>query len=672
MDLGLIVTEAILGLSRLLVHPTAPGWTALVLVATLCFLVMSFAVSVWLQLRSLKRFNSAARAVSQSGRFPSDTSALDSFVEKKAADTHGKRVSATWIAHRQTMLTHEGEDAAVLLATVRPSTFWNSEDLGMDQGMWKIVPGTFVSVGLFLTFLGLVAALTQTETLLGSAGDAQEGLRQLLKTASAKFIMSLTGLACSIVFGLVLRIGTRVVDQRISQICSLLEKRVPLVSLAAITHEQLVLSYDTHNTAVQAVERLSLDVQCAFEKLPAAMVEAQRQSQATQFSDLGHTITDALSPVLEELRNQGSKEGDSLSKQLGQQLVAEVSGSLQQAGSGLAEATDRMSDLLEQIRVQSAQRSDDINGVAGRMSSFAHDLHQASAATAVKMEETLSTGIQQLLTAMNNSLDRISQNTSVGARELSAAATELGIAAGQLKREFAQISAEFGKIIEGDLKRLSSEATFAMDDTIVRIEQQFAELLGQTAKTSRSMNDTLNDGILERFEAISGNLDALNRQLVVSTREFVNLNDNLRAGAKDFCDATYVFQQASRPVLEASERQERILLKLHEAVGNLQVSSATGAKIAEKGLMAVSNAAEAVGTVTEDFARQAKRLDQMDATLGRAFEAYATNIESGLDMLKTYVADISSEIAPAIERMHEVVVHAEQFVSTSKHARMTQ
>ena len=672
MDLGLRVTEAILGFSRLLVHPAAPGWIALVLAATLCGLVVFFAVSLWLQLSSLNRFNVAARALSQSGRFPENTSELDAFIQAKAHNTHSRHVFTAWMAHRQTMLTHEGEDASVLLGTVRPSTFWNTDDLGMDHGLWKVVPGTFVSVGLFLTFLGLVAALTQTETLLGSAGDAQEGLRQLLITASAKFIMSLTGLACSIVFGLVLRAGTRIVEQKVSDICDLLEWRIPLVSPTTIAHEHLILSYDTHNTAVQAFERLSLDIQCAFDKLPVAIAEAQKDSHAAQLAHLVHAITKAFSPVLDGLREQNSKEVEGLAMQLGRQLAGEVSSSLQQAGTGLAEATDRMSHLLEQIRVQSLQRSDDMDGVADRMTSFANGLHQASTATALKMEETLSNVIQQLLATMNISLDRISQNTSVGARELSAAATELGFAAGQLKQELAQTSAEFGKVIEDNLKRLSSQASSAMDDTTVRIEQQFAELLDQTSKTSRSMNDTLNNGILERFENIAGNLDALNRQLLVSKREYLEMTDGMREGAKDFREATYVFQQASRPVLEASERQERILVKLHDAVGTLQVSSANGAKIAEKGLMAVSNAAEAVGTITEDFARQAKRLDQMDATLGKAFEVYATNIEGGLDMLKTYVSDISSEIAPAIERMHEVVVHAEQFVSTSKHARMTQ
>ncbi|RUV24360.1 hypothetical protein EOD29_35720, partial [Mesorhizobium sp. M1A.T.Ca.IN.004.03.1.1] len=69
-------------------------------------------------------------------------------------------------------------------------------------GFWRIVPGLFVSVGLFLTFLGLIAALS---TMAQGAEIDSGVMRQLLSVASAKFIMSLTGLFCSIVFTILLR-----------------------------------------------------------------------------------------------------------------------------------------------------------------------------------------------------------------------------------------------------------------------------------------------------------------------------------------------------------------------------------------------------------------------------------------------------------------------------------
>ena len=90
----------------------------------------------------------------------------------------------------------------ILRNSVRPSAFFNIEDLGFSAGFWRYVPSLFVSVGLLLTFMGLVSAL---ELIVPARGEVigSDQLGTLLTVASAKFIMSLTGLLCSILFTLV-------------------------------------------------------------------------------------------------------------------------------------------------------------------------------------------------------------------------------------------------------------------------------------------------------------------------------------------------------------------------------------------------------------------------------------------------------------------------------------
>lgn len=78
---------------------------------------------------------------------------------------------------------------------MRPSQFFNLEDLHFGGGLSRVLPGLFVTVGLFLTFLGLFSALHAMNT---AEGVSEEAMTNLLTVASAKFIMSLTGLACSI------------------------------------------------------------------------------------------------------------------------------------------------------------------------------------------------------------------------------------------------------------------------------------------------------------------------------------------------------------------------------------------------------------------------------------------------------------------------------------------
>jgi len=62
--------------------------------------------------------------------------------------------------------------------------------MGLSLTGWRVVPGLFVSIGLPLTFLGLISALNQ----MGMTGNDTNAMRDLMTIASAKFIMSLAGL----------------------------------------------------------------------------------------------------------------------------------------------------------------------------------------------------------------------------------------------------------------------------------------------------------------------------------------------------------------------------------------------------------------------------------------------------------------------------------------------
>ena len=110
------------------------------------------------------------------------------------ASEYRRPLGVAWGEYHETMVHPEPGSDDVVRNSLRPNAFFDAEDLGFDGGWWRILPGLFVSVGLLLTFLGLIAALTA----IGGAEITDDSLRELLNAASAKFIMSLTGLACSI------------------------------------------------------------------------------------------------------------------------------------------------------------------------------------------------------------------------------------------------------------------------------------------------------------------------------------------------------------------------------------------------------------------------------------------------------------------------------------------
>lgn len=151
---------------------------------------------------------------------------------KSAAD---RALAEAWAEFDETLVVDDRHDPPVLRNSVRPSVFFNVDDLHFGAGFYRIVPGLFVSIGLALTFLGLIAALQQM------SGDKIDdaAMADLLRIASAKFIMSLSGLVCSILLTISLRKMTGRLDSELHGLCRALERKMEFASLERIGLEQL-------------------------------------------------------------------------------------------------------------------------------------------------------------------------------------------------------------------------------------------------------------------------------------------------------------------------------------------------------------------------------------------------------------------------------------------------
>ena len=69
-----------------------------------------------------------------------------------------KSFGRAWQEYSETLSDPE-EGEKTVRNTVRPHYFFNMEDLGQSSVRWRQVPGVFVSVGLLLTFLGIISAI---------------------------------------------------------------------------------------------------------------------------------------------------------------------------------------------------------------------------------------------------------------------------------------------------------------------------------------------------------------------------------------------------------------------------------------------------------------------------------------------------------------------------------
>ena len=77
---------------------------------------------------------------------------------------------------------------------------------------------------------------------------------------------------------------------------------------------------------------------------------------------------------------------------------------------------------------------------------------------------------------------------------------------------------------------------------------------------------------------------------------------------------------------------------------------------------AISATLEGLRQVLEGTRGQGDRLDDIDQKLGRAFEAYRTQVEAAVNALQDHVREMQAKVTPALETMREVVDQAERFV----------
>ena len=206
MPIGLLVRDWILHLAQLLVTDEAPGMVAAsfgILLLGLVAWALTHAIS---RIRAVRGLTAIVNMFKDGVEFSEGFDRFNAGLQNWTCGSSVRRtVVDAWEEYAETIVIDLRDGQDLRRNSVRPSNFLNLEDLGFGPGTFRIAPGLFVSLGLLCTFLGLVAALNALGTDLNNGSKPEDVVIKLMTIASAKFVMSLAGLACSIVFSIVLR-----------------------------------------------------------------------------------------------------------------------------------------------------------------------------------------------------------------------------------------------------------------------------------------------------------------------------------------------------------------------------------------------------------------------------------------------------------------------------------
>lgn len=139
----------------------------------------------------------------------------------------------------------------VVMITRRPHEFFHEITLlsqRINLRLTQAIPGYLISLGLFFTFIGLVAAISIAAKGMASTGDVkaiQLSLTQLLQVASVKFISSVAGISLSLILSAWQKMLLNHTAKLTFQFCAAVESRTQLITMEQLMFDWINAQHET-------------------------------------------------------------------------------------------------------------------------------------------------------------------------------------------------------------------------------------------------------------------------------------------------------------------------------------------------------------------------------------------------------------------------------------------
>ncbi|MBV7411125.1 hypothetical protein [Maritimibacter sp. DP1N21-5] len=675
---GHAVVQFILAIANHLTKSeSAPGLVALGIGVAMVIVAVLFLVKHRSRMRSIKTMRREVAAYESVQAFADGFEEFKARVfEQKSASYSAEKLWEAWDEYAETIVADdvERDTPVVLRNSIRPSSFLYVDDLGYGPGWFRILPNIFVSFGLFFTFLGLVAALGQFAGQMdGSSPDTgmDAAMGAFMAIASAKFIMSLSGLAASILFTILLRVGAGRIDRELHALCLLIERRLKFVSLEDLGFRQL-----------KAAERQKDHLQ----EIGFAMVEKLQEPLNALPDHISATITKEINPIFEKVSSMGSSNMEGLVGNLSDQLSHSVGSALTQASTSLGEASDRMNTMLDKMGATNAQSGETLNAALRDLVASMADLKANVSDTGAAASNAMNEGAERMLSVMNDTLSGIRDNTSEGASAMSRAAEEMRKAAESFRDQVSEAAAEGAAAVQARMAETSAQAGTAIEGAGSTLMQSFDRASQEIARLGEQLGENIGrdiigklDQIGERLSDASGAIaDGAGRARTAAT-SFEQTATTINTATGSFDIASKALVSAAGPLRASQDAIEVNIRKLTEATDATSTTVMTSAKMVAEGAKGVLEAAqtalgneregiraslEATRAALSKLSEEAENLDKIDELIGRALVDYNRQLEAALGTAQDHVSDMAGQLQPGLDTLRQVVEQAENFMPT--------
>ena len=540
-----------------------------------------------------------------------------------------------WTEFKETIVDEsvEGE----IRNTERPQSYFQRAINNPQR--YAELAGIFVSVGLLLTFIGIISVLlkagcvmqppedlaTSSCAAFGDATTAVDGEQALLMQAAvisivagaaSKFYASIGGLAGSIIVRIWVGNLAALMRRKLEHFSDEVEAGLAFMPEQTLAQKQL-----------EALTEQSTQLKKFNTDFAVTMGEAMTQAMAPVSSQLGR-IEQGLSDQREQLT---SGVGDAVNKMAGGEIrelgrvltdlrseLSGISGTLsaggdaaaqqmQQASSTLAEMTDRLQQNFLQMTRDVRQ--------AG------HDANAQFVGSASQMGEVLQGALEAIRSSSMQNSQRLSD---IGER-------------------LDGITQDFGLKAQDSFQRALSVSSEQTAQSLTHAGEKMRESMSEAFQDWSSTLDEAVGGISRLNGGMAQSADAIDRQI-----------GNLQAAANSTEQAGRALQAASSslqsvssPVQAAVERLSRAVDVVDSSVSKLTETSAD----AFSKVQSISDSMQrTMDAANEAWSSYEARFGDVDEKLGDVLNNLSGSVESNAERMRKYVSEIDRELAQAVSQ----------------------
>jgi len=557
--------------------------------------------SVELELRKRARFLQETLGLSSQ----SDVEARSVLAQRwgeVCAEMEGSRYKPfvhAWQEFRETLID---ESASPIRNTQRPQAFFMSLR-GRTQWL-ETAANISVGVGLLLTFVGLVAALSAVNFNANVTPEKMtDGLRELLSAASAKFVTSVAGVGMSLGYRITDRVLALRLTAELSRISRTLERGLLYTSSQHLAAEQArhlseqttALKQLATEISVQVGERFAAAVQPVTQSIAELRTSMQQgyEMQAAALRDgAGSAISGSVGAELNALASKLAGVGDS---------IAQMQTLLGRSGSSVSEEIDRAGARLESV--------------------------------SARMEETFRQLSNQL--------------TSMGSDMSSQATEEIGRVVDRFQKIFASVE-EAGARQQSVLSGSLTEMEAAMGAARERIATGAQEAV---ARASAEANDTIRtsaESMASAFQEVAQRAQLTVAALQKIETSIVQQSDAFREASKAIRETSSSATAAASGLRAASVTTESILSKTAELAQLLKAQNELSKEVAGK----LRDSAQAV---TDAWEQHSDRFGEADQNMAQAVVRLADMLREAEDKMIERVNKIDNQFAKGVGQLSTLI-----------------